>query len=514
MTSCTRVLVSLALLAAAVPATWTEPGRAEAAGRRCFGREATIVGTPGPDEITVRAGSQVIVGLGGNDVIKVGRGVWGFYVCAGAGNDTVITGRNLNHVRGGRGDDRLISRTDYDELPTNRFFGGPGDDRLVGAEGTDHMIPGPGNDYITDRSDPLRSNNRDTLDLSSARRGLRLSSQRHVVRGQGRDRFFRMETVIGSDHDDMIIGDEDREIFYGGAGDDVLRGKGGNDRLIGGTGADKVAGGGGDDMTAEAPASLEPEDDILEGGRGYDWVSYSGYGTESDAGVRVDLRKGSATSASGTDALTGFEGAVGTGGMDVLIGDDGENNLMDSLGDDEVYGNGGDDVLGEPNDRGTSAGWAFEGSGDGDDLIEGGEGNDLIRGGPGDDRLLGGAGDDSIVATDREFRVGREEEYTDHVDGGAGKDEISYEHSEVAVVVDLLAGFAQDQEGTDTLVAIENIRGSLSYDDRLTGDDGENSIYGGGGDDLLDGSAGFDRLFGGPDQDTCVNGEELSGCEL
>ena len=512
MKASTRAAAMLAL-AMVLPPTWRDTRPAEAAERRCFGRAATIVGTDGRDEITVRSGTEVIVGLGGNDLIRVGR-AGDFYVCAGGGEDTVITGRARNHVRGGGGNDRLISRTDYEELPANRFFGGSGDDRLVGSSGRDHMIPGPGNDYITDEgTDPYKP---DTLDLSSAERGVRVSFERHTIRGQGRDTFFRMERVIGSSHDDALIGDEDPEWFFAGAGSDSLDGGGGDDYLTGGPGGDDVSGGNGNDFIYEGVAHEAPErsDDRLDGGAGYDWVSYEDPFTDVSSGVHLDLRTGRASAVNGEDTLAGIEGAIGTSADDVLLGDEGDNNFLDLIGRDEVRGNGGDDVLGEFNDTAAASGWVVVSpESEGDDVLDGGDGRDRIDGGPGSDSLIGGDGDDTIEAADSQYWAGRSDGYSDDVDGGAGRDEISYEHSEGAVVVDLLAGFAEDREGTDTIVAIEDVRGSLYYADRLTGDQGDNSLYGERGDDILDGGDGFDRLFGGDDEDTCVNGEQTTDCE-
>jgi len=79
----------------------------------CGGREATILGTSGSDQVFGSPGRDVIVGLEGDDVIF---GLGGNdLICAGPGNDVV--------------------------------FGGGGDDVLLGEGGNDTLVGGPGVDY-------------------------------------------------------------------------------------------------------------------------------------------------------------------------------------------------------------------------------------------------------------------------------------------------------------------------------------------------------------------------------
>ena len=103
---------------------------------------------------------------------------------------------------------------------------------------------------------------------------------------------------------------------------------------------------------------------------------------------------------------------------------------------------------------------------------------DHIFGLAGDDTLAGGAGDDTL-------------------DGGAGTDLASYQNDPTGVTASLATGTVTDGFGnTDTLVGIENLRGS-NFGDRLTGDAGANLIEGGDGNDRLIGNAGDDTLDGG-----------------
>ena len=70
----------------------------------------------------------------------------------------------------------------------------------------------------------------------------------------------------------------------------------------------------------------------------------------------------------------------------------------------------------------------------------------------------------------------------DSLDGGAGNDTASYSLAPSAVTVDLDAGTATGGDGSDSLVAIENVIGSAD-DDTLTGDGGDNSLTGLAGND-------------------------------
>jgi acid phosphatase type 7 len=70
---------------------------------RCFGRAATIVGTPGNDRLRGTEHPDVIAGLGGNDTI-VGLG-GNDRVCGGAGNDHIYAGAGFDLIDGGKGVD-------------------------------------------------------------------------------------------------------------------------------------------------------------------------------------------------------------------------------------------------------------------------------------------------------------------------------------------------------------------------------------------------------------------------
>lgn len=128
-----------------------------------------------------------------------------------------------------------------------------------------------------------------------------------------------------------------------------------------------------------------------------------------------------------------------------ITGDDNNNRLEGTPGDDFISAKGGDDKL-------LGLAGNDELSGDaGNDRLLGGDGEDNLLGGDGNDTLLGGAGDDRLM-------------------GGQGKDRL--------------------EGGSDN--------------DTLFGDIGDDRLLGNEGNDLLQGGDGSDILIGGSGQDTFV----------
>ncbi len=155
------------------------------------------------------------------------------------------------------------------------------------------------------------------------------------------------------------------------------------------------------------------------------------------------------------DQIRNIERVLGGSWHDKLTGDAGDNTL---------FGNAGTDVL------------------------KGGDGNDLLRGGLGSDTLDGGNGHhDAADYSDLKFRV------------------------EVALLNGTDSSTVWRYEGTtktaeDSVRGIENIIGT-AYDDRITGNDAGNYLFGGQGKDGLYGGKGDDTLSLGAGEDFADGGE-------
>lgn len=102
---------------------------ANAARPTCGGKQATIVGTAGPDHIVGTSGADVIVAGGGNDTIRSRGGA--DLICSGAGDDRIWAGGGKDRiwasgandkVNGGAGRDRVDGGTGIDACRTSEVL--------------------------------------------------------------------------------------------------------------------------------------------------------------------------------------------------------------------------------------------------------------------------------------------------------------------------------------------------------------------------------------------------------
>jgi len=116
----------------------------------CRGVRATIIGTPGNDQIAGTGGRDVVATLGGDDrvVTRGGRDL----ICVGKGNDYVSAGSAADRVFAGPGRDRVLGRGGPDVLKGNGgndlLKGNRGGDRLRGGRGFDRCYGGSGSDSV------------------------------------------------------------------------------------------------------------------------------------------------------------------------------------------------------------------------------------------------------------------------------------------------------------------------------------------------------------------------------
>lgn len=278
------------------------------------------------------------------------------------------------------------------------------------------------------------------------------------------------DRIDGLNGADQIQGADGEDTLLGGAGNDTLFGQNDSDMLDGGLGDDQLNGDAGDDILRAGAGQ-----DLLFGGPGTDrFVTFAGAGTvtvqDFDPGREILVLEGSgfasaaAAAAAVTKDFTNVSALTFGDGTRLRVFHDSQSGTPLTAANFELTDAG----LTISDDAGTGQ-------------LIGGSAADRLSGLSGDDQLDGGAGDDTI-------------------DGGAGTD-IYFASGPAGVIVDLSAGTAIDGYGDfDTLLSIENVRGT-SRGDRLTGDAGSNVLSGRDGDDTLDGGGAADRMDGGAGDD-------------
>lgn len=227
-------------------------------------------------------------------------------------------------------------------------------------------------------------------------------------------------------------------------------------------------------------------------------------------------------------AAGGNDTVFGEAGADSLSGDEGNDQLHGGIGNDKLYGGENDDLLFAE---------------DGDDVLHGDVGNDTLDGGLGNDVLRGGDGLDSYV-----FTLGYGQDTIEGSLDGQGKDilllnslnpqDIQLQRQGDALKVKLLNSadsllvqdcFAQEATGQQGITQIvfadgtqwdinairnavlsasstaDNLLGFAS-DDRIEGNDGNDSISGANGNDVLLGDLGDDQIYGDAGQDWLYGG--------
>jgi Ca2+-binding RTX toxin-like protein len=240
------------------------PSGARAVVRRCAGRTATIIGTPGPDVLDGTRGADVILGLSGRDVVL---GLGGRdRICGGSEEDVLVGGSGRDDIRGGSGNDSVSGGRGIDFL-----FGDAGNDSVSGGAGNDGIAGNAGGDVLDGKA------GRDALYYFLAPRRVVVNLGDGAATGDGPDVVLNCENVLGSSFGDVLIGDPQRNRLDGGmgAGEDMLVGRGGADALFGNRGDDDLRGGPGSDVLDDSLADAEgvsPDTgaDTLLGGDGDD----------------------------------------------------------------------------------------------------------------------------------------------------------------------------------------------------------------------------------------------------
>lgn len=302
---------------------------------RCFGRRATILGSPGDDRIAGTRREDVIVTFGGDDHVYRLRD--DDRVCTGDGEDRVTHFNNWQvSLDLGAGADRV---SDGGQLTEVRA--GLGDDHLTLNAGAVEVDLGPGDDVL--RVDGRPRNPLNTPCVSYRRAGpLRIHLFSGVAVGQGRDRLVNVHCLYGGPFGDRIVGT---------AEDDFIDSGGGSNQVVGGNGNDVISHSGDDGGGLYGDLfQLGPGNDQATGGSGRDTVN-GGPGNDSIQGLEGgDWLSG----ATGNDQVNGtFYCDIGSSAGDGM-GDASRNRIKGGPGNDEVTGDRGNDIIdgGDGIDRG------------------------------------------------------------------------------------------------------------------------------------------------------------------
>ena len=476
------------------------------------------------------------------------------WITAGAGDDVVAGGSGNDIIAGNSGSDTLRGEAGDDVL-----YGGTGNDSLDGGAGKDILVGGSGIDTASYAS--ASSATRVRLSFQSSNTGDaagdEYSSIENIVGGSGAD------NIGGDEGENEITGGAGADMLMGGAGDDtyIWTATSGADTIREGafiveevvTATGVLA----DGYTATWTNTGTPS----SGGKFYWRLEIRGPGNE----LIYDYALYSYAAGTAMPATAAWNSAGWLGGFTKTNGQQVTRDKFDTSingGDQDVIelaagisladltflrtSNGtpdanGPDLIVRYNDSSstqitikdhftvygrvetlqfndglsvslasilTATGSAVLNGTDGEDLLVGRteSGNDLLYGGAGDDVLSGRAGDDQLYGEDGDD-VLEGGAGADRLDGGANSangngDTVRYVNS-AAVTIDLGVNTAQvggDAAG-DTLFGIENVVGSQTGGDTITGDAGANIIDGLDGDNVIDGKGGDDVLIAGSGND-------------
>lgn len=415
-----------------------------------------IKGTPGHDVLTGGNSPDIILGLDGNDALS--------------GND---------------GGDTLS--------------GGSGNDVLNGGAGADFMAGGDGNDtyYVDSPHDTVSERNNQGNDLVYATVPYTLTA--HVERlvldgsadiyGTGNEAD---NTLVGNRGDNILDGGKGADRMVGGAGDDtyyinqagdkvVEASNGGTDTVISdisftlGHNVENLTLAGNDDLSATGNTlrnilTGNDGNNTLDGGTNIDWMR----GGKGDDTYMVDNSADKITELAngGTDSVTSSANYVLSANVENLT----------------LTGNGAIDGQGNASANTITGNDAANKLYADDTVGDGHGGGDQLNGAGGDDTLYSGDGSNTL-------------------DGGDGtSDSADYSHFSTSISVTMdsfTASVVKTGGGTDSLVNIENVRGSSAADTFNVSSAG--SFYGGSGDDTMSDSltdAVAPKLYGESGNDT------------
>lgn len=212
-----------------------------------------LTGDGGANIIEGGLGNDTLNGAGGIDTVSYENASGGVFVNV---SGVAVTGVAANSSSGAAGNDALsnfenIFGSAFNDVligdgGANIIDGGAGDDILIGGAGADTLIGGAGNDtasYVNA--------------TSAVRATLGGAALVHLGDALG-DTYSSIESLTGSNFNDVLYGDSGNNTLVGGLGNDDLRGYDGNDIIDASQGFDLVLGGNGDDTIIVSALSINP----------------------------------------------------------------------------------------------------------------------------------------------------------------------------------------------------------------------------------------------------------------
>lgn len=482
--------------------------------------DPATAGTSGGDMISGGSGADQIFGQGGDDVLNGDK--QGDYIEGNDGNDT---------IHGNDGDDDLVGGGSANDGVIDADRVGDtlldvGETLISGDAGEDWMT---GDNALIDRNVPSDAPAPIVLfDVETTASGALPGTgggEILMTGGDGPDWMF------GQTGDDTMQGNAGADYVEGNNGDDTITGDGGDDDLVGGGSADD----GVIDGDRVGDTLLDVGESLVSGGSGIDWIT--GDNALVNRNRPVPASFGRAPIELFDVQVVGSSIATSVSGGDLLHGDD---------DDDRIFGQGNgaqpatqtDPADGRNNDyvgsaEGTAdfdrrtadptgvdedaAGWLGDVilGGVGDDEIEGNHGNDVIFGdgasGAGhdeDDIAGGGSADDGKLWNDSRLGLGAnlldgaDTIHGDSTDDTAGDDD--------AVIGDngwiRRTGATQVGTGPDG-APVDLVNRSVQMtqtrppdgtfgNDHVLGNGGHDELYGQAGDDAVEGGWGSDAVLG------------------
>ncbi|MGD1698661.1 calcium-binding protein [Dapis sp. BLCC M229] len=384
---------------------------------------------------TLNIDSADLENLGSNKFLVLGA--YSGYNMQGSNEDEYLYGTNHDDV---------IAGYQLDNLGGTSFSpGNAGNDELRGFDGKDIFYGGAGNNYIDGGHDAdtvsyIHAAGDVTVDLSDFTTDGDTRYAKASDNGfGGQDKLYSIEHIIGSDNADSIKGDDEPNVLSTGRGNYVVD-ENGNDVQLNSSlvtmGNDTLTGNGGSDTFVLSGGSHTITDFSADQGDKIQ-IDLKEYFNNNVVNLRYNLSGDNLTidfsnqrvatlngisSSEVADVFKNIEfiGKEDTSGAnhnkDLLIGNDGNNNLSGFGWDDYIYGGKGNDT-------------SFGGSGR--DMIFGGDGSDRFQGAFADDILIGGYGSDTFVYG---YYASRQDSVDKILDFTAGEgDKIEIDKSEFGI---------------------------------------------------------------------------------